>query len=204
MKKLFIISTAMLLIAGSMNAQVAINKDGTNPATNSILHVKGDTACKHILFEPGENGNVGIGTINPEEKLDIQGNVEISGTDGKIVLPNSHYDTKIELFKGGEEKIGTSDHQIMLIAGDGVDANIAFFGGLMEIMRVETGNGRVGILTDSPSDNLSIGEKVLISADDYPDDPPVGSCVLFFDGEDLLVKNSEGEVIVIADFTLGK
>ncbi len=116
------------------------------------------------------------------------------------MFPASHYDNKIELFKGGEEKIGTADHQLRLIAGDGPSANIAFFGNSTEVMRVETGNAMVGIRTTSPSDALSIGEKVLISDDDDPLDPPAGSCVIFFDGKDLKVKNSDGIVVIIAEF----
>ena len=115
MKKLLFISTAMLLIAATAYPQVAINKDGSNPNAGSILHVKGDTTNKHVLFEPGTNGNVGIGTT-------------------------------------------------------------------------------------SPSDDLSVGEKVLISADPDPSNPPSGYCVIFFDGIDLKVKNSNGIVVIIAEF----
>lgn len=200
MKYFLIISTAMLFMAATGYSQVAISKDGSNANTSSILHVKGDATNKHILFEPGTGGNVGIGTTSPGEKLEIIGNVEISISNGKLIFPSSHYDTKIELFKGGEEKIGTADHQLRLIAGDCPSANIAFFGISTEVMRVETGNAMVGIRTASPSDALSIGEKVLISDEDDPSDPPIGSCVIFFDGEDLKVKNSDGVVITIADF----
>ncbi len=190
----------MLLVVATAYPQVAINKDDSNANANSILHVKGDATNKHILFEPGTGGNVGIGITSPGEKLEINGNVEINILNGKLILPASHYDTKIELFKGGEEKIGTADHQLKLITGDGPAANIAFFGNSTEVMRVETGSAMVGIRTTSPSDALSIGEKVLISDDDDPLDPPTGSCVIFFDGEDLKVKNSDGVVITIADF----
>ena len=200
MKKRLIISTAILIMALAGYSQVAINKTGNSADTNSILHVKGDAANKHILFEPGNNGNVGIGTISPEEKLEVNGNVQVSSSFGKLILPSSHYDTKIELFKGGEEKIGTADHQMKLIAGEGSSANIAFFGNSTEVMRVETGNAMVGIRTTSPSDALSIGEKILLSDDDDPSNPPAGSCVIFFDGEDLKVKNSAGVVITLADF----
>ena len=71
-------------------------------------------------------GKVGIGTTSPDEKLDVNGNVQISGTNGKVVFPASHYDEKIELYKGGDEKIGTADNQLKLIAGSGTTDNIAF------------------------------------------------------------------------------
>ena len=95
-------------------------------------------------------GKVGIGITSPDEKLDVNGNVQISGTSGKLVFPSSHYDEKIELFKGGDEKIGTADNQLKLIAGSGTTDNIAFFGDSTEVMRVETGSGNVGIGTNGP------------------------------------------------------
>lgn len=204
MKKLIIILVVVQFVSISAYTQVGINSDGSSPNINSILHVEGDTIHNNIILNPDSTGSVGIGTTTPNEKLEVVGNIETSGSQGKLVLPSSHYDTKIELFKGGEERIGTADHQMKLIAGGGSAANIGFFGDVNEVMRVETGNGRVGILTDSPSDHLSIGEKVLISADNDATAPPVGSCVIFFDGEYLLAKNSDGIVVVIADFSFKK
>lgn len=101
------------------------------------------------------DGKIGIGKA-PNEKLDVNGNVKVSGTDGKLVFPASHYDTKIELYEAGEEKIGTAEHQLKLIAGDVSPANVAFFGGETEVMRVDTGSGKVGIGTTSPKATLDV------------------------------------------------
>ena len=128
-------------LAGDIDATL------TDSAGASSFHVKNAESTNNVLMEVQSDGKVGIGTTTPDEKLDVSGNVQIGVTNGKLVFPSSHYNEKIELYKGGDEKIGTSDNQLMLIAGTGVTDNIAFFGASTEVMRVETGDGNVGIGT---------------------------------------------------------
>ncbi len=74
MKKIKLLFALMLLIACfSLNAQVAINKDGTNPDASSILHVKGDASQKDVLIQTGTGGGVGIstGTLIPTHLLHL-------------------------------------------------------------------------------------------------------------------------------------
>ena len=138
---------------------LADNIDATLPDSDntSSFQVKNSD---NVLMKVQSGGNVGIGTTSPDKKLDVNGNVQISGTDGKLVFPASHYDVKIELYKGGDEKIGTSDNQLKLIAGSGTTDNIAFFGDSTEVMRVETGTtGNVGIGTTDPKEKFQIGDR---------------------------------------------
>ena len=73
--------TKLLLISFiNLSAQLAVNKDGTNPNANSILHAKGDATNKHIILEPGVSGGVGIGVTDPDAELEINGQIKI--TDG--------------------------------------------------------------------------------------------------------------------------
>ncbi len=72
MKKLTLL---LLTIAATLtlSAQVAINKDASNPTPESILHVKGDATAKNIILETGTGGGVSIGTTDaPTHKLTIQ------------------------------------------------------------------------------------------------------------------------------------
>lgn len=65
----------MLAFAGK--AQVAINTDGSAPASGSILHVKGSGG--HAFFIDDSSGKVGIGTLTPSEMLEVDGNTKITG-----------------------------------------------------------------------------------------------------------------------------
>ncbi len=158
-----ILITLTFLFSGQA---VADNIDATLPDSNdtSSFQVKNSENSNNVLMKVQSGGKVGIGTTTPAEKLDVNGNVEISGTDGKLVFPSSHYDAKIELFKGGDEKIGTADNQLKLIAGSGTTDNIAFFGDSTEVMRVKTGSGNVGIGTTAPKEKLQIGDRLTFHA----------------------------------------
>ncbi len=176
---------------------VAEDIDATLPDSNntSSFQVKNSESTNNVLMKVQSGGNVGIGTTTPaaDAKLDVNGNVQISGTSGKLVFPASHYDAKVELFKGGEEKIGTAEHQLKLIAGGSESAgNIAFFGGSTEVMRVETDGGKVGIGTSSPNSTLQVNGSFSvkyssISATDSP---------YSTDGDAIIGVNTTGAVTV--------
>ena len=86
MSKLTILVSVLMLFIASSYAQVSINKDGSSPNSNSILHVKGDATTKNIVLETGTNGGVGIGTDSPDYKLTIQSEdnnaLRLIGTEG--------------------------------------------------------------------------------------------------------------------------
>ena len=147
---------------------MAADIDATLPDSNntSSFQVKNPASTNNILMKVQSGGNVGIGTASPDEKLDVNGNVQISGANGKLVFPASHYGVKIELYKAGEERIGTANNQLQLISGNLTGANIAFFGApagsasLTEVMRVGTDSGgKVGIGTTAPKEKFQIGDR---------------------------------------------
>ena len=91
MKKNSILVSMLLLFAVNGFSQVAINKDGSQPDANSILHVKGDAAQKNVIIEPGVDGKVGIGTTTPTATLDVEGDIKIndgSQGDNKVLVSN--------------------------------------------------------------------------------------------------------------------
>ncbi len=77
-KHIVIIVTIAISISYIANAQVAINTDGSDPNSSSVLHVKGDLTNKYIIIELGTTGGVGIGVINPNTFLHIN---SVSGQD---------------------------------------------------------------------------------------------------------------------------
>lgn len=138
--------------------------DATLPDSDNTSSFQVKNSESNVLMKVQSGGSVGIGTTTPDEKLDVNGNVQISGTTGKLMFPNSHYGAKIELFEGGEEKIGTAEHQLKFIAGgSGSTGNIAFFGGSTEVMRVETDSGNVRIGTASPNSTLHVNGSLALA-----------------------------------------
>jgi hypothetical protein len=65
----YFISILILVFGTYTKAQVAINKDGSNPVANSILHVKGIGGKNFTISDT--LGLVGIGTVNPTAQLEI-------------------------------------------------------------------------------------------------------------------------------------
>jgi len=72
MKKATFLFIITLLYTASIYPQVAINKDGSDPNTSSILHIKGDATNKDVFIEPGASGKVGMGTTFPKARLHIK------------------------------------------------------------------------------------------------------------------------------------
>jgi hypothetical protein len=152
---LFLVTLAFLFSGQALAADIDATLSDSDDT--SSFQVKNSESTNNVLMKVQSGGKVGIGTTDPQEKLDVNGNVEISGEAGKLVFPGSHYDAQIELFKGGEEKIGTAEHQLKLIAGGSESTgNIAFFGGSTEVMRVDTDGLKVGIRTTDPNSTLHV------------------------------------------------
>ncbi len=131
---------------------LAADIDATLPDSDdtSSFQVKNSESTNNILLKVQSGGNVKIGVTN-----------------SKLVFPGSHYGVKIELFEGGDEKIGTADNQLQFIAGSGTTDNIAFFGDSTEVMRVETDTGNVGIGKTPGAYKLDVNGNVNIGNGGY-------------------------------------
>ncbi len=92
MKKITLLLTmSALMCAVTLQAQVAINQDGSNASSSSILDVK--DASDNPAFFIETTGDVGVGTTNPTESLDVVGNVKFSGA----LMPNNDAGTSGQL-----------------------------------------------------------------------------------------------------------
>jgi len=58
--------------------QVGINHDGSDPAAGTILHVKSQASVKPDVVVQDATGYVGLGTLNPQDRLDLWGGARMS------------------------------------------------------------------------------------------------------------------------------
>ncbi|MDN3588083.1 hypothetical protein QWY86_15475 [Pedobacter aquatilis] len=132
--------------------------DGTNNwffgnlNTSNFLISKGNH--EHAFFSVSSNGNIGIGTVDPDnvqswqKVLDVYGNV-----NSKFLVRSSSVKTGVFSHETWGSttigRIGTeSNHDLGLMVGYG---NI--------VMQLKT-NGNVGIGTDTPREKLSVNGKI--------------------------------------------
>ncbi len=67
----------LLAILSESFAQVGINKDNVPPASDAILHVRGSGNQNFFIHDI--SGNVGIGTLSPDQSLHVIGDIKLEG-----------------------------------------------------------------------------------------------------------------------------
>jgi len=77
MKKSKIYLLIILVFAASLDmiAQVAINTDGSSPTTGTILDIKSSALVKQHIVIQDATGYMGVGTTNPQKRLDVWGTI---------------------------------------------------------------------------------------------------------------------------------
>ena len=124
--------------AGDLILLTNINGNRLQLAENGSLNI-GTHTQSHLFVS--ESGNVGVGTDEPEKRLDINGNVRIKGVGPLLQLENNNTGHKWELYSGGS--VGNNGLGIF----DRTEEQylIAF-----------AANGNVGIGTVNPSSKLTV------------------------------------------------
>jgi len=109
------------------------------------------------------NGNVGIGTASPSQRLDVAGSAEINGT----VFSNDLYainNTRYKFISGGNG--GNNGANILMYGGShattGVRADMNFRTNSSTRMHINGANGNIGIGTTSPSSKLDVNGEITL------------------------------------------
>ena len=109
-----------------------------------------------LMLQPN-GGNVGIGTVSPAAKLDV----DVAGTPGVglIVkgssLTSSQVNIGISVVTAGRPFIGTNTNTNPLEIGTRASADLLFLTDTTERMRIDS-SGNVGIGTSSPGEKLQV------------------------------------------------
>ena len=93
------------------------------------------------------NGNVGIGTSSPSQKLDVRGNMRLG--DGSSIEQDINFVSDV-----GDWQVGTN------IAGNGTDSNQFYIWESAYRLTIQKGTGNVGIGTTSPSSKLDVNGSI--------------------------------------------
>ncbi len=115
------------------------------------------------------SGNVGIGTIAPSQKLDVNGGIKAA--DSVTINATNRL---CALYVNGLDNTGTSaalkvqsGSQIMLIDGNEIDANSGLFlqNNTSANTIISNGGGNVGIGTNAPTEKLHVAGNITYTGD---------------------------------------
>jgi hypothetical protein len=151
------------------------------------------------IFIDDEDTNVGIGTADPDQRLHVKSQASAMCML-KIDVTTQDYDSGIRLADAGTDKWyivnDGSDDKLKIASDDGISSETRF-----TIQQ----NGNIGIGWASPSYELTIGDgiddRIHFSASTDPEtDPSTESVLIYFDGTDLIARNSNGDEITLANW----
>ena len=136
-----------------VQSRVVIPESGTDSAEVISLiptQIEAYNSANNVHFS---GTNVGIGTNSPATTLDVEGNITLSGSNGKIYLPQTP--NNFNWIGDVIEQTGI----VIVPTNDDTSERITFAVNNSEAMRIDA-SGRVGIGTASPSANLDVIDPV--------------------------------------------
>jgi len=155
---------------GASPAAIVFGNGATYGTDEISLITDGAT---RMYFQTG--GNVGVGTNNPKQKLEVHGNMLLGQNDVNSFVHSGNQiavtaDASVLIVADSNDVSGSGASDIIFGYGSAIDTNVnrdftfdeAFPAGLprVETMRIDSSNGRVGIGTSSPGKTLDVNGTV--------------------------------------------
>ncbi len=142
------------------------------------------------------NGNVGIGTLTPAEKLEVAGWISLNGPYGKLGDLSTLVDSA-KMLIGWNQSGGGGEADFIANRGAGNIGGFAFYdldnsGTLNQLMTMK-GNGNVGIGTASPAEPLEVAGRILLNGPNAN-----------LDGDDLSSLANSGKMLIGCNITRGE
>ncbi len=135
--------------------------------SDALFSNKGNDGTRNNLFIKGSNGNVGIGTTSPDQKLHISGSA-----DTYLVIEGQGANTQDRGIEFQGASGATAGYLIMQPNTIGTDSKMQFFvggGAGGDLKMVINDDGQVGIGNTSPSYKLDVGDGARIWGEDATD-----------------------------------
>ena len=120
--------------------ETGVNDNGNGTDNNQYFISDTSDAEKRLTMQRG-TGNIGVGTNEPSQLLDVRGNINLSGN---IYLSNTG-----TIYKNGQEYAGGSE------GGEGGEGGTSTLWQENET-KIHYSAGNVGINTDNPSETLEV------------------------------------------------
>ena len=161
-------SNGNTFVGGRQDLVLGMNWNNDEDGT-SIKFTKNElnNSPSNTLMLISSSGNVGIGTTTPSQKLEVNGNIALTGNEQWIGNSANNSANKIKFF-------GSSDTMDLITGDSSAYDGWDFLSGTTSRVRI-TRLGNVGIGTTGPGEKLEVVGNISASGDLYGDDLILGT-----------------------------
>jgi len=144
-----------VITTGNHNIEIANNSQILNPAGDNQLNI-GNIIFATDMDGIGSNvstGNVGIGVVNPQNRLHVNGDARFGGTNTGDYIDINVTDRNIDIIQSDK---GSGNHSFKFVLPNYNSTAFTFNSTSNELIRFSTSTNNFGIGTDSPDYELQV------------------------------------------------